>query len=226
MLPKNTFQSEPVESPYKRAKQAWDDRIGSVYIERNFLRGLVILLMIVSSVSLIGNFFLLTKKSMAIPYVVELKPTGEPSILGSAESLSVKAKDRVVKFFLRRFLLLAREIPADPVIFKRNWKKIPYLLSAQGKSILASVYENNSPNEQFKLKNRAIKIVSILTTAKDNYQVDWHEAEYNKKGQKIAEYPMRGSFKLARFQSQDEETLMENPLGVFIDYFSWTKLGG
>jgi type IV secretory pathway TrbF-like protein len=220
-----TSKNEIITSPYQNAKDAWDKRIGSARIQAHnwFLIAFVSLTLLF--ISLIGNVYLGTQ-SKVIPYVVELKPTGEANSLGTASSLSAQSHENAAKFFISRFIMLAREIPADAVLLKRNLEKVFQLVSVQGKTLLAGQFKDQSPAKEFQEKNRALKIASVLAVSSGVYQVDWFEAEYDKNGQKIAEYPMRGTFKIAWLKPQTEEQIQENPLGIFVDYFSWTKLGG
>jgi len=219
------LESEGISSPYQRAKLAWDERIGSARVQAYNWRMLAFVLSALLTISLIGNIYL-GSQSKVIPYVVELKPTGEANMLGTANSLSAKANENAVKFFISRFIMLAREIPADAVLFKRNMQNLFQLVSMQGKSLLTEKFNEASPAKEFQEKNRALKIASTLAVSEGVYQVDWFEAEYDKNGQKIAEYPMRGTFKIAWLEPKNGEQLLENPLGIFIDYFSWTRLGG
>ena len=211
-------------SPYQKAKEAWDQRMGAARIQAYNWRLISFASLGLLAVSLMGNIYL-GSQSKVMPFVVELKPTGEAGVLGSAASLSAQSSENAAKFFISRFIMLAREIPADAVLVKRNMEKLFLLVSVQGKSLLAESFKIHSPAKEFQEKNRALKIASVLAVSSGVYQVDWFEAEYDKNGQKIAEYPMRGTFKIAWLKPQTEEQIQENPLGIFVDYFSWTKLG-
>ena len=223
-MSKTISKNEELSSPYLRAKNAWDERIGSARVQAYNWRLMAFILSGLLAVSLLANIYL-GSQAKVIPYVVELKPSGEAGVLGSANSLSAQANDNAVKFFISRFVMLAREIPADAVLLKRNMQKLFQLVSMQGKSLLSAKFTEISPAKEFQEKNRALKIASVLVLSEGMYQVDWFEAEYDKNGQKIAEYPMRGTFKVAWLEPKNSEQLQENPLGIFIDYFSWTRLG-
>lgn len=218
------MQVNNLDSPYVRAQGAWDKRLGSARVQAYNWRLIAFFTLGLLSLSLMGNIYL-GSQSKVMPFVVELKPTGEAGVIGSAASLSSQANENAAKFFISRFVMLAREIPADAVLIKRNMEKLFQLVSTQGKSLLAEKFRLQSPAKEFQEKNRAIKISSVLAISDGVYQVDWFEAEYDKNGQKIAEYPMRGTFKIAWLQPQTEEQIQENPLGIFVDYFSWTILG-
>lgn len=222
-MPVNLSNSDE-NMPYERARSAWDERIGSARVQaynwRLIAFGLLGLLFL-----LVAGIIFLGSQSKVIPYVVELKSTGEAQNLGTAASLGAQSSENAAKFFISRFIMLAREIPSDAVLLKRNMEKIFLLVSTQGKSLLAERFKDQSPAKEYQEKNRALKIASVLAVSSGVYQVDWFEAEYDKNGQKTAEYPMRGTFKIAWLKPQSEEQIQENPLGIFVDYFSWTKMG-
>jgi len=224
-MSKTISNSMEQASPYDRARAAWDERIGSARVQAYNWRLVAFVSLMLLALSLVGNIYL-GAQSKVIPYVVELKPTGEAGVLGSASALSAQANENATKFFISRFVMLAREIPSDPVLLKRNMQKLFELVSMQGKSLLSENFSKQNPAQEFKAKNRALKIASVLAVSQGVYQVDWFEAEYDKNGQKIDEYPMRGTFKIAWLEPKSESQIQENPLGIFIDYFSWTKLGG
>lgn len=213
-----------VDSPYVRARAAWDERIGSARVQAYNWRMVAFFSLILLALSVGGNIYLGAKEKV-IPYVVELKPNGEATAIQTAKSLSADASENAVKFFISRFIMLAREIPSDAVLFKRNMTKVFQLVTGQGKAILSEGYAQESPAKEFERKNRVVKIASVLQTSMGIYQVDWDEAEYDKSGQKIAEYSMRGTFKIQFLSPSTDAHMEENPLGIFIDFFSWTKLG-
>jgi type IV secretion system protein TrbF len=218
-----SLTNEPL-TPYEKAKLLWDARMGVAKNQAQSWRLIAFLSLILLGISMAGNVYL-GAQSKSIPYVVEVKSSGEASVLGTASDLIGQAQERAIKFFLSRFVMLSREIPADAVLLRENMNKLFQLVSVQGKTLLTDKFSEKSPSQEFMEKNRALKIASVLAVSNGVYQVDWFEAEYDKKGQKIAEYPMRGTFKIALLEPKSEAQIKENPLGIFIDYFSWTKLG-
>lgn len=177
------------------------------------------------SFSVAGNIYLGMPRRTA-PFVVAVQQNGETSSLKADAEIKAPVLQRATSFFLSRFVILAREIPSDPVLLRDNMGKLFQLVDTQGKALLTEKLKEQSPSEEFKNKNRALKISSVLEISKGIYQVDWFEAEYDKQGQKTAEYPMRGTFKIAMLEPKSDAQIRENPLGIFVDYFSWTRLGG
>lgn len=219
-----SINNEPL-TPYEKARIAWDARMGSTQRQAHHWRLIAFFALLLLAASIAGNVYL-GAQTKSIPYVVEVKTNGEASALGTASDLKGQAQERAIAYFLSRFVMLAREIPADAVLLRDNMNKLFQLVSMQGKTLLTEKLREKSPSQEFLEKNRALKIASVLAISAGIYQVDWFEAEYDKQGQKIAEHPMRGTFKIALLEPKSEGQIKENPLGIFIDYFSWTKLGG
>jgi type IV secretion system protein VirB5 len=213
------------KSPYENAQAVWDKRMGLTLKEAKTWRLATMTSLALLFFSIAGNIYLGQQKKM-VPYVVEIKPNGESSAVNALAGLSGPAINRATKYFLSRFVMLAREIPADAVLLRDNMNKLFQLVSMQGKALLSEQFKEKSPSAEFLEKNRALKIESVLAVSEGMYYVNWREAEYDKQGQKTAEYTMRGTFKIALLEPKSEGQIKENPLGIFIDYFSWTKLGG
>lgn len=212
-------------SPYEKARAVWDSRMGSAVNQIKTWRLITMSFGALLLLSIAGNIYL-GQKEKHIPYVVQVGQNGEASSLNPHVGLSAPVMERATTFFLSRFVMLAREIPADPVLIRENMGKLFQLVSAQGKMLLIDKFKETSPSSEFLKKNRALKISSVLEVSKGVFHLDWFEAEYDKNGQKIAEYPMRGTFKIAMLEPKSEAQIKENPLGIFVDYFSWTRLGG
>lgn len=213
------------QTPYEKARAAWDGRLGGAVNQVKTWRIMTFSLFTLLAFSVAGNIYL-GQKEKIIPYVVQVAQNGEATALNPGVGLTDQALQRSISFFLSRFVMLAREIPADAVLIRENMHRLFQLVSTQGKSLLAEKFREKSPSDEFLEKNRALKIASVLEVSKGVYHVDWFEAEYDKGGQKLAEYPMRGTFKIAMLEPKTDAQMRENPLGIFVDFFSWTKIGG
>jgi type IV secretory pathway TrbF-like protein len=213
------------QTPYEKAQAVWDSRMGGAVNQIKTWRIMTFALILLLGFSVAGNIYL-GQKEKVIPYVVQVGQNGEAAALSPESGLDGPAMQRAISFFLSRFVMLAREIPADAVLVRENMPKLFQLVSTQGKALLTEKFKEKLPSDEFLEKNRALKIASVLEVSKGVYHVDWFEAEYDKGGQKIAEYPMRGTFKIAMLEPKTSAQMRENPLGIFVDFFSWTKLGG
>lgn len=213
------------QSRYEKVRDVLDKRAAQALDQSRNWRMICVGSLALLSFSVAGNIYLGMPRRNA-PFVVAVQQNGETSTLKAESEIKAPVLQRAISFFLSRFVMLAREIPADPVLLRDNMGKLFQLVDMQGKQLLTEKFKEQSPSEEFKKKNRALKISSVLEVSHGVYQVDWFEAEYDKQGQKIDEYPMRGTFKIAMLEPKSEGQIRENPLGIFVDYFSWTKLGG
>lgn len=217
--------SDAKQSSYEKVRDVLDKRVAKSFEQSRSWRMFCMASLALLSVSIAGNIYLGLPNRNA-PFVVAVHQNGEANALEADSEIKASVLQRAITFFLSRFVMLAREIPADPVLLRDNMGKLFQLVDMQGKALLTEKFKEQSPSDEFKEKNRALKISSVLEISRGVYQVDWFEAEYDKQGQKTAEYPMRGTFKIAMLEPKSEGQIRENPLGIFVDYFSWTKLGG
>ena len=108
-------------SPADRAKRTWDNRDGSVIIQNYNLRLLNIGQLAVN-VILVGALIFSSMKSSVQPFVVFANPqNGEVWHVGTAaEAQNFEPTEEMKRYFMANFIKNTREIPLDPVVYKKN----------------------------------------------------------------------------------------------------------
>ena len=111
-------QSPHPETPYQKAGQVWDDRIGSARVQARNWRlmalGLLVLLT-ASSAALVWR----SLQSTVTPYVVEVDDTGSVKAVGPALA-NYDPTDAQVAHHLANFISDVRSLSIDPVIVRQN----------------------------------------------------------------------------------------------------------
>lgn len=105
------------ETPYQRAGQAWDERIGSARVQARNWR-LMAFGGLALSGSLAGGLLWQSLQSRVVPYVVEVDRLGEPRAVAPAER-DHRPTDPQVAWHLARFVTEVRSVPLDPVLMRR-----------------------------------------------------------------------------------------------------------
>jgi type IV secretion system protein TrbF len=218
--------SETIDSPFLRAKQEWDLRMGSSIIQARNWRFAFVLAMVCSGLLGALNILQLSKANV-IPVLVGLdKETGEPTVVGPAPSKQYKPGPLETKYFLSQFIRFVRSVPTDSVVIKQNWLRAYSFLRKDAASLLN---EMTNKDEESPLKKIGKIIVSIQPISvvqipdTDSFQVRWKETTYSSTGNKIEDYTMLGTFLIEIDPPKDEQTLKENPLGLFIKNFQWNR---
>lgn len=219
-----TYTSMDPNNPAISAKITWDEREGQIIVQNYHLRMIIVGLLIVAVVLAVG-FIVQSLKSTVVPYIVEVDHmTGEVKNVGKVQEQTEAPSDSVVKYFLRQFVINTREIPLDPVVFKKRRLTAYAFLTKNAAAKMTAQVQSEDPASYFGKKTVQVNIISVLAIDGGNsYQVRWNEEEFAMgSGQKTV-IPMSGVFTVTHIPSKDEETTSVNPFGIYFSDFNWTK---
>ena len=101
------------ETPYQRAGQAWDQRIGSARVQAGNWR-LIALGLLASNIVQSGGMIWQAARGTVTPWVVEVDRLGQTLAVGPAVR-GYRPPDPVIAWTLSRFVENTRALPADPV---------------------------------------------------------------------------------------------------------------
>jgi len=228
------FLSEPLNvkplqapiTPFLRAQQEWDDRIGATVVRaKNWRVAFVIssLTTLTLSLALIQQ----TAQSRVIPVVVGLdKERGEAVVLGRVTEGAFLPSVLEIKFFITHFINLVRNVPSDPVLIRQSWLKAYLFLRREAANQLNDITnkDESSPLKKIGAQTVTVQPVSVVQVAgSSSYQARWQETVYDDHGNQIENYIMNGVFTIELEPPRDEKILNENPLGLYIRSFQWNK---
>lgn len=107
------------ETPYQRAAQAWDERIGSARVQARNWR-----LMALGELALIAGLAAAlvwqSARGTIVPWVVQVDRLGEAQAVAPAVA-NFRPTDPQIAWHLARFIEQVRGIAADPIIVRQNW---------------------------------------------------------------------------------------------------------
>ena len=217
------------ETPYMRARQEWDTRIGSAVVAAKNWRlasfaclGLVFLS--------IGGMIYLGAKPKAVPHIIQIDSIGAPTYLGPVGQTAREyvPSEATTKYHLRRFLEDTRTLSWDSAVLKKNWLDAYSLVTPRGANML-SAYVSKPENDPFKraAKERVtIEVIAMVRVSADTWQVDWRESAWDKSGAPIEAQVWRGMFRVLLETPKTEEVMAKNPIGLYVDEFHWDKVQG
>src|SRR5215472_14936885 len=112
-------QTPAPETPYQRAAQVWDERIGSARVQARNWR-LIAFGNLFLAASLAAALVWQSARGTVVPWVVQVDKLGEAQAVAPAIA-DYKATDPQIAWHLARFIEQVRSVPADPVIVRQNW---------------------------------------------------------------------------------------------------------
>lgn len=210
-------------SPYDKGKAEWDHRQGDIIVQKYNWQKIAFGLMLWGILATGGLIFQSTKATVT-PYVVEVGRDGTAAAIGPAAAQKYEPKEEEIKYFLSQLVLKARSVPADAVLYKRNWLSVYSFLEDGAKNKINNLMSKDPQTSILEKRGTVeVNISSILPTTKDSYQLRWKEDVFDQSGQVTSSYTMTGTFTLDFLKPKTEKELLNNPLGLYIKDVSWTR---
>lgn len=219
------FSSKPGDvpmTPYQKAADAWDERIGSARVQAKNWR-LAALLALGAVVLLVGALVYQAGQAKVTPFMVQVDSRGAVVGAGPVQTEPLDVNDRMVRYFMTQVVTDMRTLPLDPVIARENWLKVYQFLGPASVQKMNAIAQANDPFAGLGERTRTVEIEAITALAETTRQVRWRESTYSANGGFLSADTYTGVFTYQIQQSEDLARLQANPLGIVITSFDITK---
>ena len=213
---------EALSTPYQRAAQVWDDRLGSARRQAYSWRIAAFAALGLAGVMSAGLIYQSSKASV-IPYVVEVDEVGKVRLVGSPTTQQWEPEESVKRYFLEQWLRRVRGLSSDREVVRKNWLSAYNAVTPTAKAQLDSFAQEYKPFERLGEETRQIEVESINKTSAQSYRVEWREDVFEKSGYLGRSESYVGIVKLTHQVPADVEALHRNPLGLYVEHVSWSK---
>lgn len=210
---------QPV-TPYQRAAQVWDDRMGSARVQARSWRLAFFGALLISG-GLAGALVWHSARGTITPWVVEVDKLGEARAVAPADA-DYRPTDPQTAFHLARFIEHVRAIPADPVVLKKDWLSAYDFTTATGAQMLNDHARSNDPFAEVGKTQVAVDVSSVIRASKDSFRIAWTERRYQD-GSLIETSRWSAILTVTHMPPRTPDALRRNPLGVFVSAISWSK---
>ena len=208
------------ETPYQRAAQAWDDRIGSARVQARNWR-LAFFGTLALSSGLTAGIIWQGARGTIVPWVVQVDKFGEAQAVAPADA-GYNPTDPQIAFHLARFIEQVRAIPADPIIVRENWLRAYDFTTDKGALALSDYARANDPFAKIGKEQVAVDVASVIRASADSFRVAWTERHYQDGS--LAETTRWSAILTIAVQTpRTPDALRKNPLGLFINAINWSK---
>lgn len=210
---------QPV-TPYQKAAQVWDDRIGSARVQAGNWRLMAFGCLFLSA-GFAAALVWQSAQGSITPWVVEVDRLGEAKMVAPATS-TYKATDPQIAFHLARFIEQVRSLPADPIIVRQNWLRTYEFTTDRGAVALNDYARSADPFSRVGRQQVAVEVSSVIRASPDSFRVAWTERRYEN-GQLAGTERWTAILTVVIQPPRDAERLRRNPLGVFVNAINWSK---
>jgi type IV secretion system protein TrbF len=215
-----------LDTPYKRARQEWDNRIGSSAVQARTWRLIAFAMLFFVAMPAVGGMIWLGSQPTKVPYIVEVARDGSAISRGEVGKAweSWKPTDPSIRYHLQRFIQDTRMISSDGAVVKRNWLDAYKLVTASGSNTLNAYVQKSDPFVRIATERVSVEVLSMVQLSQESWQVDWKESVWGIHGEPLGDSYWRGIFRIMLKQPRTEEQFASNPIGLYIDEFHWSRI--
>ena len=208
------------ETPYQRASQVWDERIGSARVQARSWRYAFFGALGLSG-ALTAALIWQNARGTIVPWVVEVDRLGEARSVAPAEA-GFNPTDPQIAFHLARFIEHVRALPDDPVVVRTNWLRAYDFVSDRGALALNDHARSNDPFAMVGREQVAVDVTSVIRASPQSFRVAWTERRY-RDGALAETSRWTAILGVAVQPPRTPDALSKNPLGILITSINWSK---
>ena len=211
--------SEAPVTPYQKAAQVWDQRLGSARAQAKNWR-LMALGSLGLAMGIAIELALMTSTSRVTPYVVEVERDGGVHAVAPALE-TYEPSDAQIANELAHFIENVRGISTDPVVVKQNWLKAYDYATDKAAQSLNDYARENDPFTKIGRRSVTVEVTSVVRASPSSFQLRWREKAFEN-GTAAGTSGFTGVLTIIRKAPHDAATLRANPLGLYVNAINWS----
>jgi len=208
------------ETPYQKAAQVWDERIGSARVQARNWRYMAFGSLILST-GFAAALVWQSARGTVVPWVVQVDALGQAQTVAPANA-DYRPTDPQIAFHLGRFIEQVRAIPADAIIVRQNWLRAYEFTTDRGAAALNDYARANDPFTRVGRQQIAVDVSSVIRASPGSFRIAWTERHYEN-GQLSGTERWTAILTIVIQQPRTAERLRANPLGIYVNAISWSR---
>jgi type IV secretory pathway TrbF-like protein len=149
------------ETPYQKAAQVWDERLGSARVQAKNWRYMAFGSLILTA-TIASALVYQSARGTVVPWVVQVDNLGQAQTVAPAAA-DYRPTDPQIAWHLARFIEQTRSIPADPIIVRQNWLRAYEWTTDRGAAALNDYARANDPFTKVGKQQIAVEVSSAIS---------------------------------------------------------------
>jgi type IV secretion system protein VirB5 len=171
------YSRTPVpETPYQKAAQVWDERIGSARIQASNWRLMAFGCLLLSG-GLASGLVWQSVRGTVTPWVVQVDRLGQAQAVAPADG-SYQPTDPQIAFHLARFIEDVRGLPADGIVLRQDWLRAYDFTTDRGAAALNDYARTNDPFANLGKLQISVEVTSVIRASPTSFRVAWIQRSY------------------------------------------------
>jgi type IV secretion system protein TrbF len=208
------------ETPYQKAAQVWDERIGSARVQAKNWRLMAFGCLMLSG-GLASGLVWQSLRGTVTPWVVQVDHLGQAQAVAPADG-SYQPTDPEIAFHLARFIEDVRGLPADGIVLRQDWLRAYDFTTDRGAAALNDYARTNDPFANLGKLQISIEVTSVIRASPISFRVAWIQRSYEN-GSLSATERWTAILTVIIDTPRDADRLRKNPLGVYVNAINWSK---
>ena len=208
------------ETPYQKAAQIWDERIGSARVQARNWRFMAFGCLALSA-GFAAALVVQSARGTVVPWIVQVDKLGQAQTVAAATA-DYRPTDPQIAWHLARFIEQVRSVPADPIIVRQNWLRAYEWTTDRGAAALNDYARANDPFARVGRQQIAVEVSSVIRASPDSFRVAWIERHYEN-GQLSTTERWTAILTIVIQTPRDAERLRANPLGIYVNAINWSR---
>jgi type IV secretion system protein VirB5 len=208
------------ETPYQRAGQVWDQRIGSARVQARSWRLMAFGCLALTG-GLAGGLAWQSMQSRVVPYVVEVDRLGEARAVAPADR-TYNPTDPQIAWHLAQFVRNVRSVSLDPVLMRDDWLSAYDFVTERGARFLGEYARSANPFADVGRRTVSVQVTSVVRASDRSFQVKWAESAFER-GSLAGVSHWTAILSIVVKLPRSAEALRKNPLGLYVDGIDWTR---
>ncbi len=213
-------RSPEPETPFQKAGQVWDERIGSARLQARNWR-LMAFGSLILSMGLSAGLIWQSLRGSVTPWVVQIDRLGQAQAISPATA-DYKPTDPQIAWHLARFIEDVRAVPADPIVLRTQWLRAYDFVTDKGAAALNDYARVNNPFGNLGKQQIAVEVSSVIRASPESFRVAWTQRRYDN-GNLAATERWTAILSILVQTPHDPDRLRKNPLGVYVNALNWSK---
>lgn len=213
-------QTGEPETPYQRAGQLWDERVGSARVQAKNWR-LMAFGGLVLTTGLSSALVWQSMQSRVIPYVVAVDKLGQAQAVAPAQA-DYRPSDPQIAWHLGRFITHIRARSLDPVLMREHWLSAYDFVTDRGALFLGEYARESQPFAEVGRRTVSVQVTSIVRASDSSFRVNWTEQVFER-GSAASTSRWTAVLTIKLQSPRSAEILRKNPLGLYVDAIDWSR---
>ena len=210
---------EPV-TPYQKAAQIWDERIGSARVQARNWR-LMAFGSLFLSAGLGAGLVWQSARGRIVPWVVQVDWLGRAEFGAPVRGVYTPAEPQIA-WYLAQFIGDVRSLSSDAVVVRHNWLRAYDFTTTSGAVALNDYARLNDPFSRIGHEQVEVDVSSVIRASSGSFRVAWTERHY-RDGAFVSTERWTAILSIVLHTARDADHLRKNPLGIYVSAINWSK---